>query len=130
MAKSIKLKNDTYLDSTSIVHNKTKLSDLLNKKILNTFTVNVGTLSSGATKDISSHFPISDLSSDKLILAYYWSNSELSWRGITIFNNLAYEYPSLKNVIEIEKRGNTIRLKNSHNTSLDFGTVTVKWFYL
>ena len=31
MAKSIKFKNNTYLDSTSIVHKKTKLSDLLNK---------------------------------------------------------------------------------------------------
>lgn len=29
MAKSIKLKNDTYLDSTSVTHNKTKLSDIL-----------------------------------------------------------------------------------------------------
>ena len=29
MAKSIKFKNDTYLDSTSIVHNKKKLSDIL-----------------------------------------------------------------------------------------------------
>lgn len=30
MAKSIKFKNDTYLDSTSIVHDKTNLSDILN----------------------------------------------------------------------------------------------------
>lgn len=34
MAKSIKFKNDTYLDSTSIVHKKTKLSDLLEPVIL------------------------------------------------------------------------------------------------
>lgn len=31
MAKSIKFKNDTYLDSTSIRHNKELLSDILNK---------------------------------------------------------------------------------------------------
>ena len=30
MSKSIKLKNDTYIDSSSIVHNKEKLSDILN----------------------------------------------------------------------------------------------------
>lgn len=29
MAKSVKLDNDTYIDSTGIVHNKTKLSDIL-----------------------------------------------------------------------------------------------------
>ena len=30
MAKSIKFKNDNYIDSTGVVHNKTKLSDILN----------------------------------------------------------------------------------------------------
>lgn len=30
MAKSIQLKNDTYLDSTSIIHNREKLSVILN----------------------------------------------------------------------------------------------------
>lgn len=30
MSKAIKLSDNTYLDSTSIVHNKTKLSDILN----------------------------------------------------------------------------------------------------
>lgn len=30
MSKSIKLKNDTYIDSSSIAHNKEKLSDILN----------------------------------------------------------------------------------------------------
>ncbi len=29
MAKSIKFRNDTYLDSSSVVHNKNKLSDIL-----------------------------------------------------------------------------------------------------
>ncbi len=33
MAKSIKLKNNTYLDSTSIVHNREKLSNILNMNI-------------------------------------------------------------------------------------------------
>lgn len=35
MSKSIKFKNDTYLDSSSITHNKTKLSDILNVNMFN-----------------------------------------------------------------------------------------------
>ena len=34
MAKSIKLKNDTYLDSSSVTHNKKKLNDILEGKVL------------------------------------------------------------------------------------------------
>ena len=32
MGKSIKLKNDNFWDTTGIVHNRQKLSDLLNNK--------------------------------------------------------------------------------------------------
>lgn len=39
MSKSIKLKNETYLDSSSIVHNKEKLSDILNTESI-TLTFN------------------------------------------------------------------------------------------
>lgn len=35
MSKSIKLKNDTYIDSSSIVYNKQKLSDILNIQTIN-----------------------------------------------------------------------------------------------
>lgn len=34
MAQSIKLKNENYIDSTGVVHNKEKLSDLLTQKVL------------------------------------------------------------------------------------------------
>lgn len=33
MSKSIKLKDDTYIDSSGIIHNKEKLSDILNKPV-------------------------------------------------------------------------------------------------
>ena len=35
MAKAIKFKNDTYLDSSSVVHDKNKLSDVLNTNMFN-----------------------------------------------------------------------------------------------
>lgn len=37
MSKAIKFTNNTYLDSSSICHNKTKLSDILDKKIIELF---------------------------------------------------------------------------------------------
>lgn len=38
MSKSIKFTNDTFLDSSSICHNKIKLSEILDKKIVSLFT--------------------------------------------------------------------------------------------
>lgn len=57
MAKSIKLKNNTYLDSTSIVHKRTKLSDLLNKNAVSivenpTTDINISTDTKILSKDV------------------------------------------------------------------------------
>jgi len=47
LPKSIKLANDTYLDSSSIVHNKQKLSDILNKDVYSFDETIIGTWVNG-----------------------------------------------------------------------------------
>ena len=46
MSQSIKSKNNTYIDSTSVVHNKELLSEILNNKFLNY----VGSINDNETK--------------------------------------------------------------------------------
>lgn len=57
MAKSIKFKDNTYLDSTSIVHKKTKLSDLLDRNAVSivdnpTTNINISNSTRILSKDI------------------------------------------------------------------------------
>lgn len=49
MAKSIKLKNNMYWDSTSITHNKKNLSDILNKNIMQLIVSNEYNLTTNNT---------------------------------------------------------------------------------
>ncbi len=42
MSKSIKFKNNTYLDSRGIVHNKESLYNILNKRITGSFNIDAG----------------------------------------------------------------------------------------
>ena len=53
MAKSIKLKNETYIDSSSVIHDRKRLSDILNKnKIKFNLNPNSSTdIEIGAVKD-------------------------------------------------------------------------------
>lgn len=59
MAKSVRLKNNLYLDSTSIVHNKKKLSDILypvGSVYISTNSTNPSTLFGGSWTQITGRF--------------------------------------------------------------------------
>ncbi|MGM9543583.1 MAG: phage baseplate protein [Romboutsia timonensis] len=59
MAKSVRLKNDLYLDSTSIVHNKKKLSDIfypIGSVYISVNDVNPATLYGGAWQKVSGYY--------------------------------------------------------------------------
>ena len=77
MAKAIKLSNDIYLDSTGIVHNKKKLSDILYEEVV---------LFEGASnKDITLLDNVENY--DKVRVEYYTNyNQRKSYKSITLSN--------------------------------------------
>ena len=66
MAKSIKLKNDTYIDTGSITHQRNKLSDII-ENIFNNFTRRNGNLS-------NSRIPVMDFRNNNFTPNEYYEN--------------------------------------------------------
>lgn len=116
MAKAIKLSNDIYLDSTGIVHNKKKLSNILYEETL---------LFEGGTRETIT-LPKSSNDFDYLLITYQMNGStaERFTKLIDMEQTTGIEYlPIFTHSVEgkIPNNFNTRKITIS-GTSINFGT--------
>jgi hypothetical protein len=81
MSKSIKLKNNYYLDSTGIVHNKEKLSDIISR-----IGTGVYSLRKSTRENMYVDFNIGDINNERKVYLYLGiSNGVMLYAGVFSF---------------------------------------------
>ena len=131
MAKSVKFKDNTYLDSSSIVHNKTKLSDILT---YSTAEQKVGTWIDG--KPIYRKVIQKDgiVSNNNNAVNHNISNfgTLVSARGYLFAQNQYYILPrpsagNLSYYVELQVSSTQVKFPTGTNANFDYGLAIIEY---
>ena len=83
MSKSIKFRNNTYLDTSSIAHNKTNLKDIINKRMYGYQDTSASDIKELLRKKIAYGSSLCTLTNESVVFSGGWSGISF---GLTLYS--------------------------------------------